>query len=181
MIIGIHGRAGSGKDTVADYLVQHYGFRKDSLAAPLKRCVQDIFGISDAVMNDRGLREAALADWPDWTPRRLLQFVGTELFRDQIDPDIWVKSLCKRLLARPTGVDWVIPDVRFVNEDRVLRRVFGASYRLLHIARPGYRGAPSGILNHASEAESPTADGCIRNTGTLEELYSFVDAFMPPC
>lgn len=179
MIIGIHGKAGSGKDTIADYLVQHYGFRKDSLAAPLKRCVQDIFGISDAVMNDRELREKALPSWPEWTTRRLLQFVGTELFRTHIDPDIWVKGLCRRLLEMEPSVDWVVPDVRFINEDRVLRQVFGKSYRLINVSRTGYVGAPSGIPGHASEYETPTPDIRIANDGSLGDLYSKVDSIMP--
>ena len=46
MIIGLTGNppAGSGKDTVADYLVKEYGFCKVALADPLKRICADVFG-----------------------------------------------------------------------------------------------------------------------------------------
>ena len=48
VIIGISGKAGSGKDTVADFLVKNHSFVKVSLADPLKRICQDVFGFSYA-------------------------------------------------------------------------------------------------------------------------------------
>lgn len=47
MIIGISGLAGSGKDTVADFLVQQRDYVKVALADPLKRICQDVFDFSD--------------------------------------------------------------------------------------------------------------------------------------
>jgi hypothetical protein len=178
MIIGITGRAGSGKDTVADHLALNYGFKKIGLADPIKRCVQDIFGISDGVMQDRALREQEVHQWPGWTVRKLLQFVGTELFREKIHPDIWVRSCCTRILTSDI-LNWVIPDVRFDNEDRGLRLVFGDHYKLIRVTRPGVEGAPGGIPGHASEAGlSGDPDLELMNAGGLEELYLGVDAFM---
>lgn len=180
MIIGIVGKAGAGKDSIADRLVAKHSFRRDSLAAPLKRCVQDIFGISDAFMTDRGLREADLPRWPGWTTRKLLQFVGTELFRQQIHPDVWARSLCYRILRESAEIDWVIPDVRFENEHLVLSTVFGDSYRLWHVVRPGHNGAPSGIPGHASEQWAPSdADAAyLLNSSDLLALAEGVDALL---
>ena len=48
MIIGITGKAGAGKDTVADYLISHEGFKKIALADPIKRLVKDVFEIGRA-------------------------------------------------------------------------------------------------------------------------------------
>lgn len=42
-VIGVSGYANSGKDTVADYLVQEHGFVKISLADPLKRFGYKVF------------------------------------------------------------------------------------------------------------------------------------------
>jgi cytidylate kinase len=44
MIIGVCGLIGAGKDTIADYLVNVHGFRRDSFAASLKDAVAAIFG-----------------------------------------------------------------------------------------------------------------------------------------
>lgn len=46
-LVGISGQAGSGKDTVADYLVSEYGYVKVSLADPIKRFGREVFGFTD--------------------------------------------------------------------------------------------------------------------------------------
>jgi hypothetical protein len=47
MIIGISGKANSGKDTVADYLAKQYKLTKVALADPLKRFVMEVFDFSE--------------------------------------------------------------------------------------------------------------------------------------
>jgi hypothetical protein len=47
MIIGICGKAGSGKDTTADFLVKNHGFVKVAFADVLKRIVREDFDFSD--------------------------------------------------------------------------------------------------------------------------------------
>ena len=39
MIIGLSGKAGSGKDTIADYLVTNYGYTKFALADAVREAV----------------------------------------------------------------------------------------------------------------------------------------------
>jgi dephospho-CoA kinase len=43
MIIGICGFIGSGKDTIADYLVNIYQFRRESCVNTLKNAVRSVF------------------------------------------------------------------------------------------------------------------------------------------
>ena len=47
IIVGVSGFAGSGKDTVADILVEEFGFVKVALADPLKRVLKDVYDFSD--------------------------------------------------------------------------------------------------------------------------------------
>lgn len=47
MIIGLSGLAGSGKDFIANILVEQHKFVKIALADPLKRICQDVFNFSD--------------------------------------------------------------------------------------------------------------------------------------
>ena len=44
MLIGLVGLIGSGKDTVANRLVSHHGFVRDSFAKSLKDATESIFG-----------------------------------------------------------------------------------------------------------------------------------------
>lgn len=46
-IISLSGKAKSGKDTVAEYLVEKHGFKQESWAGNLKRMCQKIFNLTD--------------------------------------------------------------------------------------------------------------------------------------
>lgn len=173
MIIGINGKAGSGKDTVGDYLCEKYGFRKDSLAAPLKTAVQTIFNIDDFTMYDRDEREKELNDWEGWSVRKLLQYVGTEMFRNMIVDNIWVKSLWLR--NKDHGDNIVVSDCRFPNEVSFLKKKFGDKFISIKVERNGYIGVNVGINAHASESFDLDCDYKIENNGTIEELYLKVD------
>lgn len=174
LIVGVIGKAGSGKDTVADYLVSRYAFTKLALADPLKEGIQKFFVIPDDVMYDRVKREQELPDMPGWSVRKLLQYVGTELVRTHVDDYAWVKSLFKRL---PPGGSVVVSDVRFPNEVEGIRSYAPADMRVLFIkvVRPGHAGVDVGIPNHASEIHDLPADIVLQNQSTLECLYADVD------
>lgn len=176
IIVGISGKAGSGKDTIGDHLVSHYGFGKDGLSFPLKKAVLDIFSLEQEQIYDRIEREQPLANWPGWTGRKLLQYVATELFRDNIDEHIWLKSLCLRLDNKP-GL-WVVTDIRFPNERVFLKKLYGDNFVGIRVEREGHNGAPSGIPGHLSEKYEVDADHVIVNDGDLPSLYYKVDSIM---
>jgi hypothetical protein len=175
LTIGMIGKAGSGKDTVADYLVSDYLFNKMALADPLKTAVQVIFAVDDELLYDREKREEELPDWPGWSVRRLLQFVGTELFRTHLDPDIWVKNIVLRAKKQRLSV---ISDVRFPNEIKMPRELLDHDVFFIKVVRPGINGSPSGIDGHESEAHDLEGDFTIVNDGTIEDLRNKVDAVM---
>lgn len=179
IVIGMIGKAGSGKDTVADYVVEKYGFTKIAFADPLKQAVQVIFDVDDNYMFDREMRELPLPGWEPWSVRKLLQFVGTELMRNQVDEDIWVKNAASR--AKRIS-KCIISDVRFPNEVTDMRKRLegNANMVFVRVTRPGHEDATGGIKGHASEAmiDELDADIDIVNDGTLEDLYEKVDALI---
>lgn len=66
----------------------------------------------------------------DLTLRNLLQFIGTDAFRETIHPDCWVKAL----FADYNIYDkWIISDTRFPNEADRIKSEGGL---LIHIDRP---------------------------------------------
>lgn len=170
-LIGLVGKAGSGKDTVATQLVEKHGFKRMALADPLRDIVQLAFVLDHDNVWDRELREQPIEFLNDWTVRKLLQFVGTELFRRQVWDDIWMHNLLQRL---EPGQNYVISDIRFPNEMSGLLNGFGGVTKFVDVIREGCDGAV-GIPNHESEAHTFKADIVIDNNGTLEELYDKVE------
>lgn len=139
MIIGLVGFIGSGKDTAADYLVNFYGFRRDSFANSLKDAVSFIFGwdrtlLEGKTKESRAWREQVDMWWaerlsiPHLTPRWILQYWGTEVLRNHFHDDIWIASLENRL--RKTTDNIVISDVRFPNEIQSIHNSGGIVVRI---------------------------------------------------
>ena len=134
MIIGICGFIGSGKDTVADYLVNFHEFRRESFANTLKDAVAAVFGWDRTMLEGRTKearewREQVDPWWaerlamPTLTPRWVLQYWGTEVCRRSFHDDIWIASLENKLRTSKDNV--VISDCRFPNEIQSIRDAGG--------------------------------------------------------
>ena len=129
MIIGICGLIGSGKDTIAEYLIKEHNYIKLSFADKLKDSVATMFDwdreLLDGKTNEsRKWRESVDKYWTqetgeEITPRYVLQLFGTECMRDGFYDGIWVSLTKKKILDNPDK-KFVIPDVRFPNEAKMI-------------------------------------------------------------
>lgn len=132
-IVGLLGYAKSGKSTLASLIVEHGDDKKDvvmhrySLACPLKKGVQAMFGLTDEQL----YTDAKMQVDPRYgvTPREILQFVGTDLIRKQLKYQLprggtlWVSRFHDLALELQRMADadskrhiLVIDDVRFPDE-----------------------------------------------------------------
>lgn len=138
-IIGICGLAGAGKDTVGDIIVDNLpNWEKMSFASHLKDVASLLFGFDRKMLagetpEDRAIREQPDKFWSekmgkDFTPRYALQFLGTNLLRNQLHENIWVDCLEKKILESNKNV--VITDVRFPNEIDMIRNIGGEIWRV---------------------------------------------------
>ncbi len=149
IIIGLCGNAGAGKDSAVEFACQHLNCIKMSFADPI-RSIGEIFGFTKEQMSDRTLKETKDAFW-GFSPRTFMQKVGTEMFRDCLDQDIWVK-LCKKRIIGYTECQEPVPnvifitDVRFPNEVEMIRSIGG---KIFKIHRTGYD--KTGVDLHPSE------------------------------
>lgn len=113
MKIGLSGKAGCGKSTIADSLIKHYGFKRYSFAAKLKEICNEMF--------------PSILALPKAEHRWLLQKVGTEWFRS-VDSEVWVKYLIRHV----SGENIIVDDVRFKNEADALRE---AGFLIVRVER----------------------------------------------
>jgi len=154
MIIGICGFIGSGKDTIADYLVNLHGFRRESFANSLKDAVAQVFGWDRTMLEGRTKQSREWRDqidlwWaerlnmPELTPRLMLQLWGTEVCRRGFHDDIWIASLENKL--RNSRDDVVISDCRFPNEIRAIRSAGGIVVRVVRGEEPEWYSAAESV------------------------------------
>lgn len=186
-LIGLHGKARSGKDTVGNFLVETYkDHYTESFAGPLKDAAAAAFGIPRNCFDEPELKEQSDDQWLV-SPRKIAQFLGTEMFRDTVKnliPNIgnnfWIERLERRLLNKYEPEDqgpWephftcVITDVRFQNEYDWILSNGGI---IIHLTRAGADGTV-GILNHQSESDlsfhTPERNYKCANNGTISDLY----------
>lgn len=198
-LIGLMGFIGSGKDTVADYLVNFHEFKRESFASSLKDSISVIFGWNRDLLEGRSKesrewREQVDSWWAErleishLTPRWILQYVGTDALRSSFHDDIWIASLENKL--RLTTDNVVISDVRFPNEIKALKKVGGKIIWVLRGELPEWydlaKKANAGDIDsknllknyniHPSEWSwiGSDVDYIIENNSSIDTLYTSI-------
>lgn len=132
--ISLSGSAGAGKDYLATILREKWGVVPLSFAEPMKRLAGEVLGLTLA---DVERIKADKTHEKHHAMRYVLQHIGTNVFRDGWDENVWVDNLLRRadaiargdVLPKPkVGAAWVPPrgvvvtDCRFTNEWAALGR-----------------------------------------------------------
>lgn len=195
-IIGLAGRAGCGKDTIADYLVEKYGFLKFSFSDALYDEVQKAYDLWDqSLLRDRETKDTPTPRLARWacsdlefdkllqrhgeltdkplSPRKILQLWGTEYRRTQ-DPDYWLK---KAALFVDASREYKVPgivntSVRYPNEQKFIHELDGTIW---HVHRKDL--PPMDNAGHSSEIPLPFVFGRdkeLHNNSTIARLRTGV-------
>ena len=185
MLIGVVGLIGSGKDTVAEKLVEEHGYIRDSFAKSLKDAVSSMFNwdremLEGNTKSSRYWREQPDTFWSERfgktiTPRWVLQYFGTEVMRQGMYDAIWVDSV----IGRYKGDKTVISDTRFQNEIKTIKAHGGIVVLVKREEIPTREEMQKQDI-HQSEWDwvGSDFDYTIDNTSSLEGLNASVDQFI---
>lgn len=196
-LVGMVGKKGSGKDTVAGMLLVQHGFVARAFAEQLKSICFDLFRLSESQLyGSLAYKEEIDPRW-GMSAREIMQKIGTEVGRqgkfDVFEPvmsagivesefnrrglvpceTLWVDDIVRTIRERRKAArGQVVTDCRFQNEADAIKRERGVVVRVI---RPGL--ATGHREEHASEMEQEAiiADYEIMNDGSLEQLREKVD------
>lgn len=172
-VIGLVGAAGVGKSAVARELIRKHGYKRLSLAEPLKLALS-------MILASWGYNQAAIAYWIDGegkekpcpalqgkTPRLAMQLLGTEWGREGMGTEVWTSHLLKRILAEGHP-KVVVDDIRFDNEANTLLMHLNATI-IEVVAAPGKTPKRQPPAHSSEDGISPELiDWTVENDFTYE-------------
>lgn len=170
-IIAFTGKKGHGKSTACNKLKEIYGDRiirlnfKDGLIDEMKSKLSPV--LNDLSNYYDKSTEELFEEKPP-VMRRLMQFIGTEVYRE-MDEDYWVSKW--RVQAShydETNRIIVVDDVRFKNEFEVIKKFGGDVYKVVALNKE------ISTDQHASETEMDSFDCEVIASNNAEELEELI-------
>lgn len=171
MIIGLTGYAQSGKDTIANILIEKYGYTRVAFADKIREYLYESNPMVGAVagehvyLKDKVDREGWDEAKKSPDVRRILQTSGVAA-RKVFGDNHWIIEVLKNL---DLSKNYVITDVRFINEAELIKAL-GA--QLWRIKRQGVDAVNGHISEH--ELDDYKVDQIFTNNGTLEDIENLV-------
>lgn len=143
MLIGLNGKKRSGKNTVADFMLEwaeEYNFpaRQEAFADKLKLSAASAFGLptEEAMFFCEDLKESGIITVAsneyhfEITGREFLQWYGTEAHRQLFDDRFWISQCLPEELDHKDELV-IITDVRFSNEAEAIKIADGDMIRVV--------------------------------------------------
>jgi hypothetical protein len=180
-LIGIHAPVpGSGKTTIAKFLVEEYNYHRIPFADPLKlmtRTLLQCFGYSktygEKLLNDPVLKEQTLPEL-GVTPRFVMQTLGTEWGRKTIHSKIWLLAWKNSVEELGAYGNVVVDDVRFPNELEIIQS--HPSSALWWVDRPS-AAVKTEVMAHSSQQtlDRSQFQETIVNDGSIKDLHMSIN------
>lgn len=167
VVVGLIGAIGAGKDYAADALVEKFDYVHIKFADALWLMLLGTNPYISTYYNRYELLSDVMASFGDITSRatrqkakeahpeirRLLQTMGTEGVRNVVGKDVWV-NIVKQKIQESDGEYFVISDVRFENEAKLVSNLGG---QVVRITRIDEANPDSWYSEHSSESFYRTA------------------------
>ena len=189
-IIGICGLKGSGKDTLANHLVETNEFIKIAFADFIRNALMELFDWDETSFSP----EKKEVKDPYWgvTPRKMCQEIGTEFLRhhckdfissefnlpngEKYNGSFHIKRINKeiiKLLEADPKINIVFSDIRFQDELDYIRKLGG---KIIRVSRNTLQN--NEFSNHISEkniSDLKNVDIELENNSTILEFYKRIN------
>jgi hypothetical protein len=166
MIIGFSGKAGSGKDTCADFVADNYLAVEQMKVAGILKEMLAVAGLPEPA--DRAEKEAIIPGL-GFSWRTAAQTLGTEWGRG-LNQNLWLILLGAKIKrAQELGKHVVISDIRMENEAKLVRELGGIVIQL-----EGRYSATGAAGSQASEVPLPD------NSGSYVSLQTQLTTILDP-
>lgn len=190
-LIGIIGKAGSGKDTIGDHIKKTYNGVGYAFADPIKEITRTLFLFDNEQLY--GSKKEVVDERWGITPRESFQKIGTNIMQfaiygflpgliDNVPVrQFWVhhfKLWYNDFISKPENNDKIIvvTDVRFPHEADIIKELNGL---LIKVYRPDLN-INTEVYQHSSETSSGNivSDVTIVNDKTIDDLHQHTDTII---
>lgn len=176
VIIGLIGKKGSGKTTVANYLQKKLGYHEIAFADALKETIQIWYpDLDQKVLHDPMLKEVPVDALNGSTPRSIMQKIGTDLVREHYDDELWLNIVKKKISMLKPNDNIVVSDIRFQNElDTITEYNMSEKVIIFRIIRTNLEKVDDKHITENQELSSSFIVN-LYNDGTIEELFEKIE------
>ena len=173
-IILLNGCPSSGKDTIANYIVEKYNYKTLAFKDQAFKDVYTHFGMSEAeymeLYNDRSKKDTPVEKLGNRSPRKAMQYVVEEINKPKLGKDYLAKYTLE-IVLKDVYNDYVISDLGLEEEENAVHNLLkNENYKIVYINRDGFD------FTNDTRSKRNKIDVHINNDGTLESLYSKCDS-----
>lgn len=170
-ILFLNGAPQSGKDTVANYIVNNYKYQTLAFKDFVYQDVSDYFNITldqyMSIYNNRDTKEKSSDILQGFTPRTAMQYVVETINKPKYGKDYLANKLIDKVIT--DSYNYVISDLGLDEEENtIIKRLAEYNYKIVYINRDGFD------FTNDTRSKRNKIDYIINNT-SLEKLYSDVD------
>lgn len=171
MIIVLHGKCHSGKDTIANYLVEKYNFTRLAFADIPKQIIkQTLEYIFDDTIEDIEIIKDKIY-YKQKTFRDILQRFSTEICQTIMGKCIWTDLILEQIQE---NTNYIITDLRFEHEYNKVSKLKNVFF--IHLFRPILNENQNENENHSSNQKlNIDFHYYIYNNSTKKELYNSIE------
>ena len=172
-ILLLNGCPSSGKDTIANYLVEKHGYKTIAFKDQAYVSVCTHFQIThDEYMelyNDRSKKDTPVEKLGNRSPRKAMQYVVEEVKKPVLGKDYLAKYTLD-IVLKDVYNDYVISDLGLEEEENAVHKMLkDENYKIIYINRDGFD------FTNDTRSKRNKIDIEINNDGSLNTLYEKCD------